>query len=76
MAVPQIIVIAILFAWGNHIHAGIVAVLLIFQLELMARLLRSPRERAAWYSATGVSLYVLGMLVSAFALFSNGMSGQ
>jgi chlorophyll synthase len=34
----------------------------------MARLLRSPRERAAWYNGTGVTLYVIGMLVSAFAL--------
>ena len=60
-------------AWGNPVHAGIVAVLLVIQIELMVRLLRSPRERATWYSATGVTLYVLGMLVSAFALFSNGI---
>jgi chlorophyll synthase len=32
------------------------------------RLLADPRARAPWYNATGVSLYVLGMLVSAFAL--------
>jgi chlorophyll synthase len=76
MVLPQIIVIAMLFCWGNRIHAGIVALLLIVQFELMARLLRSPRERAAWYSATGVSLYVLGMLVSAFALLSNGGAVQ
>ena len=36
----------------------------------MKRLLRSPRERAPWYNATGISLYVLGMLVSALALFA------
>jgi chlorophyll synthase len=76
MAVPQLIVIGVLFAWGNRIHAGIVAVLLLVQVELMVRLLRSPRERAAWYSATGVSLYVLGMLVSAFALFAHAAGGQ
>ena len=76
MAAPQLIVIAILFSWGNRIHAGIVAVLLLIQIELMLRLLHSPRERAAWYSATGVSLYVLGMLVSAFALLSHGGAGQ
>jgi chlorophyll synthase len=76
MALPQIIVIVMLFCWGNRILAGIIAVLLIVQFELMARLLRSPRERAAWYSATGVSLYVLGMLVSAFAVISHGAGGQ
>jgi hypothetical protein len=34
----------------------------------MPRLLREPREGAAWYSATGVTLYVLGMAVTAVAL--------
>jgi chlorophyll synthase len=71
MAVPQAIVIAILLSWGTWIHAVIVALLLLVQLELMSRFLRQPKERATWYSATGVSLYVLGMLVSAFALLSS-----
>jgi len=34
----------------------------------MKRFLAQPRERATWYSANGVTLYVLGMLLSAFAL--------
>ena len=34
----------------------------------MRRLLQDPRERAPWYNGTGVSLYVIGMLVSAFAV--------
>jgi chlorophyll synthase len=49
-----------------------VGVLLLVQLVLMARLLEAPRERAPWYNATGVSLYVSGMLVSAFALRALG----
>jgi chlorophyll synthase len=32
--------------------------------------LRRPRERAPWYNGTGILGYVLGMLVSAFALAS------
>ena len=36
----------------------------------MPRLLRDPKGQAAWYNATGTSLYVLGMLVSAFAVRS------
>ncbi|MGF1474596.1 MAG: chlorophyll synthase ChlG [Geminicoccaceae bacterium] len=68
MAAPQLVVIALLFAWGRPIHGAIVAGLLLSQLLLMRRLLRSPREQAAWYNATGTSLYVLGMLVSAFAV--------
>ena len=48
--------------------AGTVVVLLAAQLLLMLRLLDDPRARAPWYNATGTSLYVLGMLVTAFAL--------
>jgi len=36
----------------------------------MRRLLANPRERAPWYNGTGVTLYVIGMLISAFALKS------
>ena len=31
---------------------------------------RPARARRAWYNATGITLYVLGMLVSAFAVRS------
>ena len=68
MAVPQVVVIALLFAWERPLHAAAVGVLLLVQLVLMARFLATPGERALWYSALGVQLYVLGMLVSAFAL--------
>ncbi len=68
MALPQLAVIAYLFSWSRPYHAIAVAALLLGQLALMARLLKSPRERASWYNATGTTLYVLGMLVSAFAL--------
>jgi chlorophyll synthase len=34
----------------------------------MVRLMRDPRRLAPWYNATGTSLYVIGMLVTAFAL--------
>jgi chlorophyll/bacteriochlorophyll a synthase len=34
----------------------------------MRRLLQRPRELAPWYNGTGITLYVLGMLLSAFAL--------
>ena len=68
MALPQMGVIALLFAWSHPGHALAVAALLVVQIALMARLLASPRERAAWYNGTGVTLYVIGMLVSAFAL--------
>jgi chlorophyll synthase len=30
--------------------------------------MRNPRELAPWYNATGTTLYVIGMLITAFAL--------
>jgi chlorophyll synthase len=70
MAVPQAIVVALLFTWGRPLHGLAVCVLLAAQIALMLRLLQRPRDLAPWYNATGVTLYVLGMLVSAFALRS------
>jgi chlorophyll/bacteriochlorophyll a synthase len=68
MAAPQVIVVSLLAWWGHPFHAAVVGASLAVQLVLMERLVKSPRERAPWYNATGVSLYVIGMLVSAFAL--------
>lgn len=68
MAAPQFFVIGLLIQWRQPVHALIVAALLLAQGVLMKRLLDDPRGRAAWYNATGTSLYVLGMLASAFAL--------
>ena len=68
MAVPQVIVVALLVAWDRPFHALVVGLLLLSQLALMARLLRDPRAQAPWYNATGTSLYVIGMLASAFAV--------
>lgn len=68
MVVPQVAVVACLLLWGHAYHAAGVAGLLAVQLVLMDRLLKEPKLRAPWYNATGTSLYVIGMLVSAFAL--------
>ena len=68
MIVPQIVVVALLLAWDRPLYAIGVGLLACVQLGLMPRLLRQPRENAPWYNGTGVSLYVLGMLVSAFAV--------
>lgn len=70
MAVPQIAVVALLLRWDRPVHSAIVGGLLAAQGLLMVRLLGAPRERAAWYNATGTTLYVVGMLASAFAVRS------
>lgn len=68
MALPQIVVVGMLLGWGHVGHAAAVAVLLLVQAGLMDRFMRDPRGRAPWYNGTGTTLYVLGMLVAAFAL--------
>lgn len=68
MALPQFVVVALLFHWGQPVHAVVVAALLAVQLLCMMRLLQDPKTHAPWYNATGTTLYVAGMLVSAFAL--------
>jgi chlorophyll synthase len=68
MAAAQAAIVLLLLYWRMPIHACIVVALLTAQLVLMLRLLDDPRGRAPWYNATGTTLYVLGMLATAFAL--------
>ncbi len=59
---------ALLLHWGRPYHAIAILMLLAAQVMLMPRLMQRPRELAPWYNATGTSLYVIGMLITAFAL--------
>jgi len=68
MVVPQLFVISLLFMWNHPFPAAAVSGLLLAQLWCMRRWLKHPKELAPWYNGTGVTLYVLGMLVSASAL--------
>ena len=68
MALPQVIVIALLLNWGLAISAIAVTLLLAMQLVFMRRLLTDPNKFAPWYNATGVSSYVMGMLAAALGL--------
>lgn len=68
MLVPQLVVIALLAVWGQAVSAGLIALVTAIQVPLMRRLLTRPRELAPWYNATGISLYVSGMMIAAFAL--------
>ncbi len=70
MAGAQVIVIGLLLGWGREWHAAAIVGLLLAQGVMMLRFLREPVRRATWYSAGGVTLYVIGMLISAFALRS------
>jgi len=68
MAAPQAIVVGLLWSWERPVHAAVVAGLLLAQFALMGRLIAKPRERAAWYNATGTTLFVSGMMVGAHAV--------
>lgn len=68
MAVPQALVVLLLLRWDMGISALAVALALATQIALMPRLVADPAARAPWYNATGVSLYVLGMMAAAFGL--------
>jgi chlorophyll synthase len=73
MAVPQILVIIALLAWGKPFHSIAVILLLLAQGKLMMHFIAAPVERALLYSGFGVPLLVAGMMVSAFALRASGL---
>ena len=68
MAVPQAVVAGLLAIWDRPIHAGVIVLALVLQLGLMRRLMTDPKALTPWYNATGVSVFVLGMAVSAHAV--------
>ena len=68
MALPQVVVIAMVWSWGAAVHGTAILALLIAQVILMRWFMQSPSERALYYSGFGVPIYVSGMMVSAFAL--------
>ena len=68
MAVPQLVVIALLVSSGRPFEATVVTALVVAQAAMMPMFVRQPRKRAPLYNATGTSCYVAGMLVSAFAM--------
>ena len=68
MLVPQFAVVLALAYWSMTVYAAAVTAVIAAQVFCMPRLLEDPRGNAPWYNATGVSLYVSGMMVTAFAL--------
>jgi chlorophyll synthase len=68
MMTPQFVVVGLLFLWIQPVHAAAVAALTMVQGVLMMRFLDNPIERATWLSGLGVSVYVTGMMISAFAV--------
>ena len=68
MTVPQIVVIALLVAWGTPSHAALIFGLILVQVWAMTVMFKDPKGKAPWYNGAGVGPYVLGMMVAATAL--------
>ena len=68
MAVAQVLVVLLLLDWGRPAHAAGVAAVVVVQLWMSVRFVAAPVQKAIWFSGLGVTLYVIGMLISAFAL--------
>ncbi|MCF1710700.1 chlorophyll synthase ChlG [Tabrizicola sp. J26] len=72
MGLAQALVVALLVVWGRPWHALAVTALLMGQVLAMRTLLADPKGKAPWYNATGILMYVSGMMVTAFAIRSLG----
>ena len=68
MILAQLAVTAILWSQDIMLSAVIVGLFVIIQAGLMVRLVADPAKNAPWYNATGISLYVFGMLAAALGL--------
>ena len=68
MIIPQIMVIGLLLYWSLSVYGLIILGSLVLQTLAMSRLLKNPTKFTPWYNATGVTLYVSGMMVSAIAI--------
>lgn len=68
MALAQLVVVALLIWQDLLLSAAIVGLFVAIQIALMLRLVGNPAKLAPWYNATGVSLYVFGMLAAALGL--------
>ena len=72
MATPQLIVVTLMASWGAIEHAIVISCLVAGQFVAMRKLLKDPLKLAPWYNATGVLMFVLGMMVCAFGLRNFG----
>ena len=68
MLVPQVAVVLLLVSWDKAGFAVAIGAGMLLQLVAMRRLLSDPKGLAPWYNGTGVTLYVLGMMIAASAV--------
>ena len=74
MVLAQMIITIFLFAFNMLGFSMIICALLILQIMAMFKMMKNPKELVPWYNGTGVLLYVLGMMITAFAVGSYNFS--
>ena len=72
MTIPQLLVVILMSSWGALQPAMFIGCLVLGQFLAMRKLLKDPQKFAPWYNATGVLMFVLGMMVCAFGLRNFG----
>jgi len=72
MNTAQIGVVAAFVFWGQWLYAAILAGVLVAEFPLQRYFLKDPMENYLKYSAFGVSIFVMGMLVAAIGLRTLG----
>ncbi len=68
MLAAQLVVVGLLITWQRSEHAFAIVFLIVAQVFAMRVLFRDPAKKAPWYNGVGVTLYVVGMMISAFAV--------
>lgn len=69
MLLAQLVVVLLLASWGRPGSAAAIAALMVVQAWIMAPFVAKPKaDTALRVSAFGVPFYVLGMMVSAYAI--------
>jgi chlorophyll synthase len=68
MLAAQLLVVGLLISWQRSEHAFAIVFLMVSQVFAMRVLFRDPAKKAPWYNGVGVTLYVIGMMISAFAV--------
>ncbi len=74
MTIPQVVVFGLLIFWDRPAHAAGVLAVIALQFWAMRIMFQDPKGKAPWYNGTGVLLYVSGMMITAFAIRTLGVS--
>ena len=73
MVLAQLIIVGFLLFLNMFPVACLILALLFLQILAMFRMMKNPKKLVPWYNATGVLLYVIGMMITAIGLgFSGG----